>query len=472
MKISKPMRIADIPRGDGGAPATGGEGGGAPKPPAGEDRKTDLDLLEDIDDVVDDDVVDEGDGKPPKKKETPPVPKKKEGEDDDEEEDDDEDDEDDEEEDDDDLTDEEKEAKRLAKAKKKEDDDEEIDEDAEILNRPSPRAIKEKYPNFFKDFPEFRHVIFREQAFSETFTSVEEAREAVARISDFTAVEEHVSQGHSSGILKMLSKNSPEALEPFVTNFLPTVWNGDKELYAKAVNPILINFIRQVAKHGDDTGGETGKSFILAAKYFSKYLTNKAEIPSLPTTPQNDPAMDRVRERENAIAQREYSAFEGRVVGRGDKALYREIRRGIDPDNALPEYVRSALEEKVFKDVQSALKKDTAYLNRMSLLWKRAGQGGYGSDHESQIVTAFLGRARQILPAIRQKARQQALTRSTANGAGQEGNEPRKKKQVPPGGQNRQTESGGTGKHIDPKRINYQKTSDMDLLDGKAVLKR
>src|SRR6516225_9215499 len=46
--------------------------------------------------------------------------------------------------------------------------------------RPPISAIKEKYPNFFKDFPELKESYFREMRFTELFPTVEDAKEAVS----------------------------------------------------------------------------------------------------------------------------------------------------------------------------------------------------------------------------------------------------------------------------------------------------
>src|SRR6266404_1233667 len=60
----------------------------------------------------------------------------------------------------------------------------EIDEEEELeklkvpFDRPTLKAIKEKYPNLFKDFPQLRDGYFRELQYTAIFPTIEDAKEA------------------------------------------------------------------------------------------------------------------------------------------------------------------------------------------------------------------------------------------------------------------------------------------------------
>jgi len=78
---------------------------------------------------------------------------------------------------------EEKEEEKKEEEKKEEAKEEEEEEEEEELElgprRPSFKEIKEKYPDFFKTFPELREAFFRESEYTKIFPTVEDAKEAL-----------------------------------------------------------------------------------------------------------------------------------------------------------------------------------------------------------------------------------------------------------------------------------------------------
>src|SRR5436190_23432650 len=85
--------------------------------------------------------------------------------------------------------------------KEKEEEKEEVKEDkeekvGEIEAKPSWSKVSEKYPNFFKEFPEIRNALGREKAYNEIFPEgVEQARNYVENSKDFSFFEEKVISG-------------------------------------------------------------------------------------------------------------------------------------------------------------------------------------------------------------------------------------------------------------------------------------
>jgi hypothetical protein len=78
------------------------------------------------------------------------------------------------------------------------------------------------------------------------------------------------------------------------------------------------------------------------------------------------------------------------------------------------------------------------------------------------IIRAFLGRAKVVLPAIRQKRRAEALGKSPAQPIQQVGS---KKVNIPAGG------AGGTrgrSSYIAPKDANKERLSDLDIINRGA----
>lgn len=339
------------------------------------------------------------------------------------------------------------------KDKKKEDDE-------PVIGRPAIRDIKAKYPNFFKDFPEMRHVYFREKEFSDLFPSVEDAKDAAAKSDVYDDMAQALSEGQTDAFLKTLDDNDPPALKKLAETILPALWRGSKELYAVATEPLLVNFIRNVYARGQKAGGDEGKNMMNSAKYFAKVLTGEFKIPDAPKGPDpNDPERlaferEKAEHRQNVAA--EFSADVARTCAR---LLAKDIERGLDPEGAIPAFVKKALVKEIFEGVNQELKKDRQYMAKTHAIKNRAARAGFAGAFKTQLITTYLGRARQVLVPIRQKARQELL------GKGKKGDVKKLKGKGEEKGQTghqqlRRTEGAATG-----GRVDYKKKSDLDILN-------
>ena len=338
--------------------------------------------------------------------------------------------------------------------------DEDVDEEDEEVDakgpfdRPTIKDIKEKYPKFFKDFPELRHAFFREKEFSNLFPSVDEAKEAAYKANEFDALEGCITEGNLHPLFETLHKNDPATLRTFVTSFLPTLYEGSRELFAEVTDPILKNFINSVKREGIRIGGDKGKNMQIAARYFAHELTGQAEVADVDLARKGDsPEVTRLREqRSNEVKQRHQELLSD-VRNETNVRLTKIIMKDLDPNKALPRFTREAIAKKIDEEIRAKLKQDPSYQSRMDLLWRRAQKSGFRSDAKPQLVSTFLGRARQLLVPIRQKARKDAQL---------DKGEKKPVKKVLRGG----TSSGKTtSSKLDPKA--YRGMSALDILNDK-----
>src|ERR1700690_2002258 len=141
-------------------------------------------------------------------------------------------------------TDEEREAKL---AKEEEENVKKIDEDKPFpYERPSIGEIKAKYPEFFKDFPIFRDVVFREIEYTKVFPTIEDAKEANDDSLALSGLRDSVLAGKSEDIFDAINETDKKASERFAISFLPTLHKKDQALYSAAVTPLFENLCRHL----------------------------------------------------------------------------------------------------------------------------------------------------------------------------------------------------------------------------------
>lgn len=355
----------------------------------------------------------------------------------------------------------------------KDKDDDKGDDDKDIFQgRPTLTDVKKQYPDIFKKFPELREVIFREQELSKHFGSVEEMEVAATKAGSFDTIEAALLAGDPGLIIDQLGHNAPEALALVVDNFLPKILEKSQDLYLRATTPIVEQFLYTLYEHGKTTAD---KNLMLSAQHASKFIFGKHEIQD-PRRREGSrgphPAEQKLEEERKTWQQTRFKEASAEVSAVIDDTLNREILRGLDPDKKLSERQRSSLVKSIMDEIDSQLKKDTAFGKQMGSLWKRAGSADYPKDQRASIQNAFLARAKALVPSVRARLRAEWFGEKLPNSGkpkdNKEGQEPPKKRHVGNSG----GPAGGGKRPPSSKEVDYSKTSDMDLIEGRFARKR
>ena len=361
------------------------------------------------------------------------------------------------------------EEEKLSKLIEDELEGEEDEDIKEFLKTESPeyKDIVKKYPEFFKNFPSMRHIFFRMREMDRIFSSVEEAKEVVQRHDRLGELEQSILAGKADTLLKETQAADPKAFTRFAEDFLPQLYQTDKTTYNRAVYPIFVNALREASRAAEEHGNENlGK----AANWMAYFLFNKKSVAELPVRSAADPEIEAERkalsERESRMVTQESQRFEGDTKQTGQKLLKREVTKGLDPDGVLPDFVKDAITERVMQRVGEMMDKDERHIAQMNALWKRAQQSGFSREAKARLVAAYYGRARQLVGPIRRQLVKDAVSKSS----GKRGTSttPQRGRTIPSGGSPR----GQGGKSVDPKTVDWTKTSDADFMAGKVTYKK
>lgn len=346
-----------------------------------------------------------------------------------------------------------------AKGKAAESTEEEIDPEGKVAGRLTYKDITSKYPKLFKDFPQLRHAFFREQKYAEHFPTVEDAEEASAKTQVFNAIESELQQGKPELILRAVTGMGK--LEQFAEQLLPSIYQTNKDAFYRITQPILQDALFAAAQEGSKSGN---KNLYLATQHLAQFLFGTPEVVSSRDSrvqqKQEDPEKIQLQREKAQFFQNKAIEFEQGVAREAHSLLFREILDGLDPNNSLSEFTRKSMVREIYEQVGSELTKDSRHIATMNSLWKRANQTGLNPEMKERLVQAYIARAKELIPVIKGRVRQ------SASGKKVEAKSSPKRMS----GNAAVTKTGAVPSN--PKQIDWKSTSDLDILSGKANLRK
>jgi hypothetical protein len=350
-----------------------------------------------------------------------------------------------------------------------------IEPDVVLANghtRPSFSKITAKYKDFFKDFPEVREAMGRERELTELYDTVEDAQTARQLADDYRGLEEMVSAGTPEGtseFLTVMKDNDENIYQGYVSTFLPALLKADRDMYNAITAPIIDGVIKGAYQAGISSDN---KNLQAAAAWIAKFIFGDVDYASgkkaisLPKFERTERASDtRNPEQERidgfwAERAREYELDTQAQVGAGLTKLVQAEVAKIDPENELSAFDSEYIADKVCQQVKEALQADNAHMTRMKGLWGRAAKSSLSGQSKTDIISAFLSRARSEIPALVKRMRDKTKTKRSEPTP--EDIEKGKRKNTVGGG------GGGTRSRTSPGKVDYSKVSDRELLDGKS----
>src|SRR5262245_1014950 len=213
-----------------------------------------------------------------------------------------------------------------------EEDDEESEKELErdVTGRPTVKAIKSKYPEIFKDFPELRRAYFTLPRYEEFFADPQQAAEAVEKSREYDGLESSlVGKGDPTDLIKTLAENNPRALKKLIQNFPGSVRDNFNEAYIELAKPILEELVYMAFKHGEKTGN---KNLQLSARHVANFIwSNGGDIPDITKRDVQQQPSEAEKELENERARNARDKFTSAVKEIAPQA--EEALRGILSQN-------------------------------------------------------------------------------------------------------------------------------------------
>jgi len=311
---------------------------------------------------------------------------------------------------------------------KTEDAEEEVDELKEIeeeLKIPDEEDLNElvtpvrrkeilaKYPKLFKDFPYLEKAYYREQQFTETFPTIQDAKLAAEKASILDRTERELMNGDISSVLAAAKEESQEAFYKIADNYLPTLRRVDQQAYFHVLGGVIKDTIVTMVREGRALGDQ-GAPLQAAANVLNQFIFGSQNFQ--PYQPLAKTARPEEQTRENDLRQQQqqlvFTKFEGvkeDLQTKADNVLKSTIDGHIDPRGSMSDYVKSHATKEAFDNLESLISKDTRFRSLLDKLWEKAFQSNFDKESTDRIKSAYLSKAKTLLPSVIKKARNDAL---------------------------------------------------------------
>lgn len=323
-----------------------------------------------------------------------------------------------------------KEEKESKKGKKEDDEKElELDDDKkkeeiedfkddELAVPPKRAEILKAYPDIFKKFPFFEGALRREQQFSEILGSVDDAKELVEKAKDYDSFSESLMKGDLTDVLKTVKENDPNAFGTAVDNILPTLSKVDNSAYTWLIGDVIRRSIISCVQESDRLGAESeeGKNLRAAAALFHKFMfgNTNLEKPSKFSGKKEDDKQvvderNKLNEERAEILVDRYEDNLTTITDRVENTLRSTISEHIDPKDLMSPYVKKNAVGDAIDKLDELINEDTRFKSYIDRLWENAFDKNFDADSMKKIRSAFLGKAKTLLPSVIRTIRAEAL---------------------------------------------------------------
>jgi hypothetical protein len=303
-------------------------------------------------------------------------------------------------------------------------EEKEIDEEKlDLVASPSRKEILTKYPTLFKDFPHLERAFYREQKYSELLPTIEDAKIAAEKSELLDSYEQEILTGSTESLLSAVRDGDKAAFAKVVDNYLPTLYKVDEGAYYHTIGNVIKHTIISMVKDGKEQANEdlSGAAAVLNQYIFG--TTNFTHPQRLSKDEVANPELQNkeqeIDEKEKAFLQKQYNTVSEDLSTRVDNVLKASVDKAIDPHESMTEYVKKNATREVLQGLEEVLERDTRFKAIYDKLWERAFENDFDRESMDKIKSAYLSKAKTVLPDLIRKARNEAL-RGTKGSTGRD----------------------------------------------------
>ena len=252
---------------------------------------------------------------------------------------------------------------------------------------------------------------YREQQFTELLPTIEDAKIAVEKSSILDRFESDVMNGNTETILKTVKETDPRAFHKIVDNYITTLGKVDEQAYYHVLSNISKHTIMAMVREGQRSNNETLKQ---AAQVLNQFIFGSSDFqaPSNLSTqerPEDNTREEQIKRREREFTERQLESTRGELNTRVNNVLRSTIDANIDPKQSMTDYVRRNASRDAMDSLEGLISQDTRFRTLVDKLWEKAFEDGFRRESVDRIRSAYISKAKTLLPSVIKKARIEAL---------------------------------------------------------------
>lgn len=284
------------------------------------------------------------------------------------------------------------------------------DEKLELTTPVRRKEILAKYPKLFKDFPYLEKAYYREQQFTEIVPTIEDAREAVAKADVLDKFSADIDRGDLTQALKAVKSSGEKSFNFLVDNYLPNLAKVDKDAYLHVVGNIIKFTVGNMITESKESKNEDLEAAANILNHFI-FQTNKVQTPTRLSKEDDNRSneVDEVNQERQKLFNERFETSKDELNTRISNVLKSTIKDNIDPKESMTDYVRKTAARECQEKLESLIDGDKRFGIILDKLWQQSAKENFSKLSVDKIKSAYISRAKTLLPTVIKEARNEAL---------------------------------------------------------------
>lgn len=285
------------------------------------------------------------------------------------------------------------------------------EEKLELMTPVRRKEILAKYPKLFKEFPYLERAYYREQEFTQLFSTIADAKEVAAKADTLDKYENDLLEGNTENVLKIIKEHDKNTFNRVVDGYLDKLRTVDENAYFHVLGGVIKKTIVTMVEEAQSTGNDALKN---AAALLNQFVFGSSKFTPHTNLATQDKPEDNTKEkelkaREQNIVRQNFERTRDDLNTRIDNVLKATIDGNIDPKNSMSDFVKRHATREALETLNEHLNRDTRFRGIIDKLWEEAFKNNFSKDSTDKIKRAYLSRAQTVLPSVIKKARNEAL---------------------------------------------------------------
>lgn len=285
------------------------------------------------------------------------------------------------------------------------------EDDLDIIAPARRKEILKKYPTLFKEFPHLEKAYYRDQEYNELFSTPGEAREMLQAAKNLEGFANRVQSGSTQEVLKTVRDTNPEAFGKIVDNYLMSLKAVDDKAFFHVVSNTIKSTVGAMVKEAQRSQNE---SLLDAARMLHQFVLGNTEWEPPSSYGEQRPTEEikqntELQNERMQFFQERVDTVQTDLQSRVDGVLKNTIDQNIDPKSSMTGYVKKVAVGEVMESVRKSIGTDTNFRRHLDRLWERAAEEKFSKNSIEKIRSAYLSKAKTLLPDAIKKSRNEAL---------------------------------------------------------------
>ena len=291
-----------------------------------------------------------------------------------------------------------------------EEKEQEDEEEPELVVAPRRKEILKAFPELFKKFPYIEKALYRDQQFTEIFSTPKEAREISDDAKMFKEFQHDILQDANIEKLLYSVKNANEnTFNRIADNYLSTLAKVDKNAYVHVVGQVIDNMIGTLKSEGKKRNiEEMGQAADIVSHFF---LGTDEPAPRAPLakSAEKNPEEEKLQQERQRFLQERFESARDDLNSRVQNALKSTIDQHIDPKDVMTSYVKNKATQDALDKVESLIEQDDKFQSYLERLWDKVFESNFSRASIDRVRSAYFTKAKTLLPDAIRQSRNDAL---------------------------------------------------------------